>query len=149
MKFKFPYKFRSLPNSNTIQEYFDLTIYIAGFWFVYNFIYICVFSSGFSPEFPAWFLVAVPVIYLRKYYQIENRKSTITTDDFKDLIIDLRQKQFQVFREKLEDRPEFLSTKYKGHSLLYWCKKYNDKNANRIAIESIKKLADSRKISTY
>lgn len=75
----------------------------------------------------------------RIYCSIEQRKKLITSDDLKDLLMDLRTGQLQSFKEKIEERPEFLKCKYKGHSLLFWCKKYNILAANKIIIELMRK----------
>lgn len=138
MKRILSFKLRSLPNSKNFFEYLDTAIYVFAIIFVFNFVYIMLIADDFNPVFPIGFALLIPVAFAKKYHEIESRNSTITNDDFRELLVDLRQHQWQSFKEKIHDRPEFLKAQYKNRTLLYWCKKYNDLKANKLIIEEIK-----------
>ncbi len=105
----------------------------------YTFIHFCLIAEDLVPITPLWLVIIYPFVTAYKYMQLEDAIGEVTKDDFKELLIDIRQGQFQSFKEKIEDRPELLKAQYQGHSLLYWCKKYHSLKANQIIIDLMKK----------
>jgi hypothetical protein len=130
---------RSLPNQYTYKDYFNLYLTIIVFYCGLSFVYLCLFAEGFSLIPPKWLIVIFPFATLYQYIKIEESQKQITKDDVKELLVDLRQGQYQVFKEKLLARPELLSGKLQGKSLLYYCKKYDDLKAHKIILEQMKK----------
>lgn len=141
MNFNLGIKWRSLPNDRTYRQYFDAYMVILANYLGVVFIHFCLIGKDLVPLSPVWLLVVLPFATIYEYLQIENRFKEVTRDDFKNLLTDLRQGQLQSFKEKLEERPEYLKSQYKGKTLLHWCKKYQNLKANKIIIDLMRKVS--------
>lgn len=141
MNFTLGIKWRSLPNVRTYRAYLNAYMVILANYLGMVFIHFCLIAKDLVPLSPVWLLVVFPFVTIYEYLQIENRFKEVTRDDFKNLLTDLRQGQLQSFKEKLEERPEYLKSQYKGKTLLHWCKKYQNLKANKIIIDQMKKVS--------
>ncbi len=140
-RFKFPLKIRSLPNENNYKDYLNLYMLTISTFAGVSFVHFCLIADGLIPLSPIWLLILLPLVTIYRYLYNEDQIQEISKDDFKALLVDIRQGQFQSLKEKIEARPEFLRYKYQGHSLLYWCKKYQSLKANKIIIEQLRKAS--------
>lgn len=136
---KYKFRLRSLPNSKTFSRYFEAYMYFFAIYLAYNFVTICLFRDGFMPSLPVPFVLAIPLLFLKIYSNIEYKFRNIQRDTIKDVIILIRLKQNQSLREKLEDHPEMLTATYKKKSLLYWAKHHKNVEANSLIISLMKK----------
>jgi len=145
MKFKFKIHWRSLPNEKNYKEYLDLYLKTISIFAAFSFIHFCLIAEDLYPLSPIWILIILPLVTIYKYFYNEDQIQKITKDDFKSLLVNIRLGQIQSLKEKIEDRPEYLKYEYQGHSLLYWCKKYQNLKANQLIIDLMKN--DSSKVS--
>ncbi len=138
-KYVFIIKWRSMPNQHTYPEYFNLYLLIIVYYCGCSFVYFCLIADGYSLIPIKWLIVIFPFATLYKYIQIEEQRKFVTKDDLKELLVDLRQGQYQDFKEKLQARPELLKGTIQGKSLLYFCKKYGDLKGHEILLKQMKK----------
>jgi hypothetical protein len=138
-KYLFILKVRSLPNQYNYSEYLNLYLVLIVYYCGLSFVYCCLIADDFSLIPLKYPMVIFPFATLYKYFQIEETRKHISKDDLKDLLVDLRQGQYQLFKEKLEARPELLKGTLQGKSLFYFCKKYGDLKGHAILLNQLKK----------
>jgi hypothetical protein len=126
------FKIRSLPNSKTLGRYLTAYLYLFGLLGVFNLIFITIISDGITPVFPLVFVLAIPLVLVSIYHQIEEEYKAVTGYDVGKLVMQIQLGRTQSLSEALDERPEYLKQKYKKKSLIFWAKHYNNQKAHSI-----------------
>jgi hypothetical protein len=137
---KYKFKLRSLPNSKTFTRYGDAFMYYIAVLGVYNLITICLFVDGFKLQFPALFIIALPVLFVHVYMSIEREYKNVNREVLKEAVIYIRLNQLQSLKEKVELNPEILNEKFDKKSLLYWARHHKNIQAHSYLIGELKRL---------
>lgn len=112
---------------------------------VYNFVYITLIADDFSIVIPDLFLIAIPILFVKIYYRIENQYKAINRHDMIKIVMFIQTKHSQALTEELEERPEALFLTYEKKSLLYWAKYYKNTEAHSIIAKKMASLASNKK----
>jgi hypothetical protein len=77
---------------------------------------------------------------LSSYQDALNDSRKRKDHEIQQVVLFIQQRHFQSLKEALDREPELALEMYKNHSMNYWCKRYNNPEAQTIIVKAIQKI---------
>lgn len=98
-----------------------------------------LFIGSIALFVPPLFFFALIYVALKTNVRIAEREEKEKSKELEQLILFIQVNHLQSLTEAIEANPGLLYLNHKKHSLLYWCKYYNNSKAHLVIVQMIRK----------